>query len=141
MICDREKIYDDVFMEDVESKKKTVNVELSDRANKVVDLACEVHGMKKKLLVQRVLEWFAAQDKTTRAALVGQFTEEDVPAIARLILERLAQGRTSGPGRTPAPLAELPDPSNSGVVLEIEPSRQASPKKKPSKRKDGPSAA
>lgn len=138
MIYTLKKICDDSDMADVEKKKKTVNVELTPRANAVVDIACDVHGMKKNQLVQRVLEWFAGQDKTLRSAMVGQFNEADVPAMARLILDRMAKPQAAAPG---APV-ELQDPvATPGLALEHQPNPQAAPKKKRNKPEGGTSAA
>ena len=67
-----------------------INIELSPEAQKAVDEACDVAGMKKRELVARVLRWFASQDDEIRALVLGSIPKSIAPMVARHLLESMA---------------------------------------------------
>lgn len=70
--------------------RSMINIELSPEAQKAVDDACDVAGMKKRELVARVLRWFAAQDDEVRALVLGSIPKSIAPMVARHLLENMA---------------------------------------------------
>ena len=69
--------------------RKIVSAELSSAAKRSLDSVASEHGMKHKVMLGRVVEWFAALSKTERAWVLQQTAEADEWGIAALILARL----------------------------------------------------
>ena len=70
--------------------RSMINIELSPDAQRAVDDACDVAGMKKRELVARVLRWFAAQDDEIRALVLGSIPKSVAPMVAKHLLETMA---------------------------------------------------
>ena len=75
---------------DESQSRSMINIELSPEAQRAVDDACDMAGMKKRELVARVLRWFAAQDDEIRALVLGSIPKSVAPMVARHLLESLA---------------------------------------------------
>jgi len=51
------------------------------------------NGMTQVAVLSRIVQWFAAQPETIQAAVLGRYPAEIAPDVARLILERMANGQ------------------------------------------------
>jgi hypothetical protein len=48
------------------------------------------HGMTQVTMMSRMVEWFAEQDQTIQAAVLGRYPSEIESDVAKLILKRMA---------------------------------------------------
>lgn len=70
-----------------------VRIELTPQAKAHLNDLCDKAGMTQVAMLSRLVEWFAHQPETIRAAVLGQYPSEIQADVARLILRQLANGR------------------------------------------------
>ena len=51
------------------------------------------NGMTQVAVLSRIVQWFAAQPETIQAAILGRYPVEIEPDVAKLLLERMANGQ------------------------------------------------
>ena len=100
---------------DADKMKRTVSIELSPDAVKAMEQAVKASGMKKRKLVARVLTWFAAQDRSVCAVILGQVTSQDAAILLRAAAARLAEATPAGPPFSGDP--QSTGPSSDDFVL------------------------
>lgn len=70
-----------------------VSVHLSPESKAALDQACHDRGMTIKSLLGRLIEWFNSMNKTEQSIVLGQVEDDDVNALADLILKRDKAGK------------------------------------------------
>jgi hypothetical protein len=81
-------------------KRKTpniVSVQMPPQTKNAFDKVCADRGMTIKSALGRLICWFAKQDKTRQAIVLGQLDGSDVTSVAGLIAKR--QTRPAAPKR------------------------------------------
>ena len=97
------------------STRKIISVEVTPEAKAAIDAVSESTGVDMKRIASRMYEWFARQDEITQKSILGLLPKGMEPDLARLLLERLANGETAAapetPAAPPAPIAKIGPPS------------------------------
>ena len=75
------------------AQKQNARIELTGPAKKQMATVSDNHGMTQVALMSRLVEWFVSQENTTQYAVMSRFPEEIQPDVARLIIQRIADGR------------------------------------------------
>jgi len=75
------------------SDPRQIQVKLSAEAFEAIERECRRTGMTKIELLSRVVTWYARQDDVIRGAVVGTLPASIAPDVARVLLEKLAEGK------------------------------------------------
>lgn len=75
-------------------KRYPTVIEMTGEAMDLLDQASEQHGMKKILILSRLVEFFVSRDMQIQSLMVDPLTEDRQCAVGRRILESL-----TSPGR------------------------------------------
>ncbi len=85
------------------TRRQTAGYDLSANAQQIVDAVSERRGMKKTLLVTRVMEWFARQKPSVQTAILDAVDEdmllvysEALFAMSRELEQRARKRRQHG---------------------------------------------
>lgn len=74
------------------SARKIMRIELRNESKQHLMQVTARHGMTQVAALSRVVEWFAGQQPSLQAAILGQYPEALSKEIAALILQNLASG-------------------------------------------------
>lgn len=69
--------------------RDVIKIAVEPAGKRAIDAACRRYGMSQIELASRVYRWFAEQDETVQAAILGILPASLAPDIAKLALERL----------------------------------------------------
>jgi hypothetical protein len=72
------------------SRRFIMRIELSASAKQKIAMLSERHGMTQVTMMSRMVEWFAEQDQTIQAVVLGCYPGEIESDVAKLILKRMA---------------------------------------------------
>lgn len=76
-------------------KKKPVivSVDMPPQDKQGLDGICDNRGMTIKAVLGRLIDWFAALDKTDQAVILGQIETQDIKGLSRGIRNKPRKGR------------------------------------------------
>jgi hypothetical protein len=76
-------------------RRTNTPIELTEDARKIIDAHHDSLGMSKKMIVEKIMAWFAAQNDVVRGSILGTLPESVMVDVARITLERMAQAKPS----------------------------------------------
>lgn len=78
--------------------EKTTSVKITKKANETLNAVAKDRGIGKIELVSRVAHWFAKQDRTLQAIVLGQIDPVDEMGILELVMARVGGQSSDQPG-------------------------------------------
>jgi len=77
------------------SDRDIIKIAISPDSKQAIDDVCDRYGMSQIEMASRLYMWFADQDEVLQAAVLGILPKEVEVAVAKMVLERVAEGQTT----------------------------------------------
>lgn len=77
------------------SDRDIIKIAISPDAKVAIDDVCDRYGMSQIEMASRLYMWFADQDEVVQAAILAILPKEVEVEVAKMVLERVAEGKTT----------------------------------------------